>query len=185
MSRKELILEHYDYAKILAYNFCGSRGILKEIDDFTSAAIVLMIEAIDTYDKNKGKKLKSWIYFKLNKGLIDYTRWWMPGSRLDYPKVKEGLLQPISFIDIDEVDFEYSRDIIEEMHKKELFIKVVEASSILSRCEFELFISYYIEKKKNKELVVAWMGKGCSYANLHFLKCKMLKKFKNHFEAKE
>ena len=73
--RQDLILEHLQYARGIAFRVCWAKGYFNILfDDCQSVAAEALIKAVDNYDENSGASLKTWIIAKVRFAVLDFIR---------------------------------------------------------------------------------------------------------------
>ena len=81
-SRDELLLEHYELARRIAYRMYARLPQLLEVDDLVSAAVMGLFEAIDRYDDSRSVPFVAFAKHRIRGSIMDAIRAadWTPTS---------------------------------------------------------------------------------------------------------
>lgn len=86
--RNDLIMKHIDIVRFAALSIRNMAVKFADYDDLINEGVISLINAIETFDENKGAKFETYASLKVRGGLIDFIRKqdWVPRNVRKFSK---------------------------------------------------------------------------------------------------
>lgn len=143
--KEQLILDHYEYIKSVAYRECRRRGILDEYDYVFAELSLGLVEAANSFNPHRGVGFKTWLFWYIQRAMraiILFLTWTKRST-------KGALFRPI--LVRDEVSFD-DGDIL--LRRQNLQFTTIDYEEEVARKEIRdiIFNTHALDSREKKVL---------------------------------